>query len=344
MTGTTQVVGERNGSSTFDEAARRVLDHLGRRVPLQVWAVSRRLNGRQIYLRTTDNELGARPGTGPAWSDSLCSVMWEMGGPRIVPDVAQVDLYADRPATRALGIACYVGLPITDSDGDLFGTLCAIDTTTQPAALLDHQEELALLSDLLSLTMRAEVQRQEVERRLEWLRLEADTDPLTGLGNRRSWTIACRSEDARHRQIASMAGVVLLDLDDLKLINDEHGHAAGDEYLRRTAAVLRAHSRATDHVARFGGDEFGVLCPLTDADGLAATTTRLTAALAENGVRASVGAACFGLDTDVRQALEAADAQMYADKRLRRAGRDGRRQARLPKPAGHALRDARPAG
>jgi diguanylate cyclase (GGDEF)-like protein len=114
--------------------------------------------------------------------------------------------------------------------------------------------------------------------------------------------------------------LVLIDLDGLKLINDDHGHAAGDVALKRVADVLRANRR-TDRCARLGGDEFAVLLPDTDARAARAVAQRLCAAIRagaqlDYAVTLSLGIAAMpGDGTTAEDLHHAADSALYAAKR-----------------------------
>lgn len=144
----------------------------------------------------------------------------------------------------------------------------------------------------------------------------AGVDALTGLGNRRTWRRALDEEAARATRYARSSAVVVVDLDGLKRINDDQGHAAGDAHLQRAAAAVRAASRSVDVVCRLGGDEFGVLAPETGAEGASRLASRLRAELDASGVQASIGVATSS-DGDLEQAWHLADGEMYLHKRRR---------------------------
>lgn len=144
----------------------------------------------------------------------------------------------------------------------------------------------------------------------------AGVDALTGLGNRRTWRRALDEEAARATRYARSNAVVVVDLDGLKRINDEQGHAAGDAHLQRAAAAVRAASRSVDVVCRLGGDEFGVLAPETGMEGASRLAGRLRGELESAGVQASIGVAT-SCDGDLEQAWQLADAEMYLHKRRR---------------------------
>jgi diguanylate cyclase (GGDEF)-like protein len=111
----------------------------------------------------------------------------------------------------------------------------------------------------------------------------------------------------------------VLDLNDLKSVNDTHGHVAGDDLLRRCAEVLTGVARSSDFVARLGGDEFGVLAVETDRAGGEAQVHRLREALADARIEAAVGFSVRAPGTSFEAAYQGADQAMYRDKERRRA-------------------------
>jgi diguanylate cyclase (GGDEF)-like protein len=159
---------------------------------------------------------------------------------------------------------------------------------------------------------------------------EASHDPLTGLANRDLLTARLAAALARRsgRPAGGDIGLLYVDLDDFKHINDTYGHDAGDEVLLTTAHRLRAEVRPQDTVARLGGDEFAVTAPRISTGGLAAMAARISAAIAEphliHGqsvrVRASVGTYMAAAGDHVAEALRQADQAMYAVKRTRVPG------------------------
>jgi diguanylate cyclase (GGDEF)-like protein/PAS domain S-box-containing protein len=164
--------------------------------------------------------------------------------------------------------------------------------------------------------------RVERERRI---RQQAETDDLTGLPNRRALGHMLGSALMRAEMYALAVGVLMLDLDGFKAVNDRFGHAAGDAALREVAGRLRSSVRGRDMVARTGGDEFVVVLADLGNDENAAheAALRMEAAFSEpldlDGtqvqLRAAVGVACFPSDgSDLDELLAAADRAMYARK------------------------------
>jgi len=160
-------------------------------------------------------------------------------------------------------------------------------------------------------------------RLIERLAATARTDPLTGLANRRAF------ERELERRLAAGSPepfcVIMLDVDGLKQVNDDRGHAAGDAVLKRVASVLSANLRSVDVVTRWGGDEFVLLMPGTDQVGAISLARRVGGTLRgpdgpSGPISVSIGTASFPLDgTTAVALLGAADRSMYADKRQRAA-------------------------
>ena len=154
------------------------------------------------------------------------------------------------------------------------------------------------------------------------LRLDeaAKTDPLTGLANRRAFDTLFDEELYRAARTTRPLTLMLVDLDGLKGINDDYGHAAGDRALRWVAEVLKS-SRRTDRCARLGGDEFAALLPETDSSSASHVAQRLCSAIRSGveydfPVTLSLGIATAPRDGATTAALyEAADSALYAAKR-----------------------------
>jgi diguanylate cyclase (GGDEF)-like protein len=148
---------------------------------------------------------------------------------------------------------------------------------------------------------------------------ESTTDELTGVANARAWwrTLAREADLCEHQGLCAVVAVV--DLDELKQVNDELGHLAGDELLRTAARALQRAVRPHDTIARVGGDEFGVLVVDPHPPEPAALVERLRTQLDGHRVRASVGAAIFTPGERINEAYHRADLEMYRVKGENRA-------------------------
>jgi diguanylate cyclase (GGDEF)-like protein len=154
---------------------------------------------------------------------------------------------------------------------------------------------------------------------------QALVDSLTGLANRRSLDDALRFELARARRFGGDVCLVVSDLDDFKRVNDRYGHPFGDVVLQEFANVVRATARESDVAARWGGEEFALVLPGTDAMGGADLAERARQNFEAQSIRAPDGVdlhvtASFGVASyveagDYESLLQAADAALYAAKR-----------------------------
>jgi diguanylate cyclase (GGDEF)-like protein len=165
----------------------------------------------------------------------------------------------------------------------------------------------------------------------ETVQRQAVTDELTGLSNVRELHSALDRELERSRRFGGTLGLMMLDIDDFKQVNDEYGHQQGDEVLASVASVLREHSRDIDEPARYGGEELAVILPQTDVEGAAQLAERMREAIealtvprvGTSGhltVTASFGVASFpDCGHDKRSLIAAADAALY---RAKRAGKN----------------------
>jgi len=192
----------------------------------------------------------------------------------------------------------------------------------------------------------AEVERLRAEleasrARISELETRIDVDPLTETLNRRGFERELKRSLAYVKRYRASAALIYLDLDEFKPVNDRHGHAAGDAVLKAIAATLTRSVRASDVVARIGGDEFVILLWNVDEATAMAKAVELEATIYATRVRfrtstlvvgASAGTIIIGpLDTPA-QARARADAAMYARKMERRECHSGSRIAAVRNP------------
>lgn len=144
-------------------------------------------------------------------------------------------------------------------------------------------------------------------------RAEARTDALTGLANRRAWDLLLASDVARVSRYGGALAVAMMDLDNFKAFNDQHGHARGDQHLAACASAWSAALRANDVLARLGGEEFAVLLLEADTDDLLAVLQRLLGAT-PNGQTCSIGVARWNGSEDATTLTARADGALYAAK------------------------------
>jgi diguanylate cyclase (GGDEF)-like protein/PAS domain S-box-containing protein len=191
------------------------------------------------------------------------------------------------------------------------GVVVDVEVASSPCVYHDVPATVLLARDITA--------QLRYERDLHALAL---VDELTGLQNRRAFTLFAEQELARARRYGRTPVVVFADLDGLKQINDHHGHAAGDMAIRLVASALKSIFRETDIVARWSGDEFVALMVEGSEEASQLIGSRLDAAIAVQSppnlpyvVTASVGATALDPALPLRDAMERADAELYAQKK-----------------------------
>ena len=282
-----------------------------------VWEAGR--EGRRLHLRAGLEEGGGgAERRASAARDSHAGAALESGLHVIVDDWSTERRFSMPPALRVLEVRSSLAVPIAGKERP-FGVLDI--HSTEPSRFTPQDVHFAQAS--------ANVLADALERHSadEALRHRVLHDSLTGLPNRLSFVDSLR--DALRRSIASGSpvGILFLDLDHFKLINDSIGHHAGDDLLQAVAPRLRAHLRPGDIVARFGGDEFGILVDrLADEDEAIAIADRVAVAFSEpysmggadHFVTASIGIAVArpsGREpVDAELLIRDADAAMYRAK------------------------------
>jgi diguanylate cyclase (GGDEF)-like protein/PAS domain S-box-containing protein len=164
------------------------------------------------------------------------------------------------------------------------------------------------------------------------------TDELTGLPNRRAWEELLEHERRVARRTGQPLSVVMLDLDHFKAYNDQYGHQGGDRILALAASLWRENLRDTDVLARWGGEEFGLLLPGCDATSAAELVERLHR-LPLNGLTFSAGVSQWDGASSTEKLIGEADAALYAAKR---GGRNRTCTAPAPSDAGEHQHVIRP--
>ena len=271
------------------------------------------------------------PRSGDAWHMPLSFVhrgrLVGFAGLLYAVALASMLLLEDVPS---LGIAYFLYLPIalvalatSPLSGAAAGVVAAevyaigelLATAGDHAEMLSPTAGLRLLTytSIGALVGKFAADHREFTSRLRAL---AERDPLTGLLNARAHETAL----ARRLATRDPFALVLVDLDGLKELNDEFGHAAGNETLQRLAATLAGAVRRGDTVARIGGDEFAVLVGGAGDGETGILCSRLERRLTTSGMPASIGYAVWPDDgTDARTLFERADERLYARKAERRA-------------------------
>jgi diguanylate cyclase len=288
----------------FAGASKEVLTFLRQRIGMDLWMVTRADNAESVVLQSEDHGYGIRAGDTMRWADTYCSRMVRGEGPRIAPRVDDIPAYASLARDGALPVGAYVGVPLVDGEGQLFGTLCGLNPSPMSSAIVEEQPMVEVLADMLSGLLSAELSTSALAREAEAARSEALSDTLTGLANRRGWETALAAEEERCRRYGATACVVALEFDGMgspPLTAEQR-----DATLVRAAQALRQTVRKPDTLARLQDDHFvvlGVECSTAEAMAL---LRRLEQGLQSAGLSAALGMAMRNRSTGLTDTFERA--------------------------------------
>lgn len=158
---------------------------------------------------------------------------------------------------------------------------------------------------------------EEIRTRQEiLLRHSAECDPLTGLLNRRGFAVSSRSTIQHALRTKQEFAIALIDIDDFKRVNDTQGHEAGDRVLKEVAELLQRHTRSTDLIVRWGGEEFLLLLAYSNLEGARTVAENIRAAISNHNFTTGRHTASFGLvahdwNEPLEKTINRADQAMY---------------------------------
>ena len=263
--------------------------------------------------------LGARAGVVAAALAAVRAAALPL--PLCVQDSTTAPLPA--PLDPASGVRSHYVLPLGAPSN---GLLVLLHTAARPRGFTSLCRLVGeRVAEAGGVVVQGSVVRAELEAQVRAAQAAARRDPLTGLHNRLGWDEALATCDPGSAPGDRPVALVVVDLNGLKAVNDRYGHDAGDGFLRRAAAAVRACARRGDVVARLGGDEFGLLLPGADDTAASAVAARLREAVLTAGgegddalegavLSAAVGVAVRAPGERLHDLWCRADAAMYQDK------------------------------
>lgn len=284
------------GYPDFSSAANAVLEYLRGQFGFQLWMVTRTEGEDWIVLESNDHGYGVSRGDVFKWADSFCSRMVMGQGPCIAPNSNAVESYSEAPIGQQVPIGAYIGVPLKDSDGGLFGTLCAIDPEPQEATLVDDLPLIQLLSQLLSSYLVAELQLSASQRTSQLMSLESLADPITGGLSTEGWHRVIAAEESRCCRYGFPAAVIAIHFPD-----------ASD--VERISNILR-DATADDESRHFDGDQlFLFLLPETGAGGALQKMNSIKQRLADQSIAVNIAFAVRDPREDLASTIEGAIAR-----------------------------------
>ena len=299
----------------FESASRAVLSLLHERLGFDLWMMTRTDGLDWIVLQVEDHGYKVKEGSVFRWADSFCSQMVQGRGPRIAPSAQNIPSYAAAPIGRQVPIGAYIGVPIKNADGSLFGTLCAIDPSPQSESIQNDLPWIELLARLLGTILVNEMIAIGAARRLEQSLQATMTDPLTGLLNRKGWTDKVTIEETRSRRYGSPTCIVRLTLEGLRDLEDSGDLVSYDSRIKTASVCIRNTAGDNDVVSHFGAGEFAVLGVDWDLEKADATTFNIAKALMEKKLAVRVGRAMRNPSLGLVETVVEAEQLLNASKR-----------------------------
>jgi diguanylate cyclase (GGDEF)-like protein len=297
---------------TVEAVARHVAARAADPLSCEVGAVLFRSNGRLVA------EVVTRDWPARLDSEAIRSTLVRLFARVLRGAVLEQELeaVADDALGRNQGLVARFAVPIGSEPS---GVLVVAHAASRPRGFTNLCQRIGhALATAAEPLLAAAESREALRLERDRFAREARTDRLTGLDNRSAWEEHLVHEEARRRRYRGTISIVSADLDGLKAINDRDGHAAGDHAIRAAGELLRRSARASDRVARVGGDEFLVLLPHTRAAGaerfIARVRAGINVVMRGTGASLSLGAATSADGESLADTVRRADAAMYASK------------------------------
>lgn len=214
----------------------------------------------QVFLRSNNNENPYQEGCADSLGKGLyCETVIGTNRELLVANSQDEIVWEDNPDVE-FGMVSYFGLPIQWPDAETFGTICVLDSKENP-----YNETFMELMNEFRLSIEKDL---ELLVNRDMLKVLAERDMLTSLFNRRKMSETLALEFGRSIRYRTSFSIALIDLDDFKQVNDIYGHDVGDQVIEDFSRTLCSRIRSVDTLGRWGGDEFLLICPNTDCQGV----------------------------------------------------------------------------
>lgn len=305
----------------------RLVQHLTEFETAFVTEVDLSARQQRVIIAENSGTLQLSSGTEVDWSNSMCNLMFSE---KLTSTHQLKEIFPDSNGV-ALGMQSFVVLPIKLNNITI-GTLCGADTKPKHLNASQHVS-LQYIADAMSVQLHAfmEVQQQRelanqanhkinfLKSKVDLLAQQANTDSLTNLLNRRGFQIRCDEASSLCARSGLRMAIMLIDIDNFKQYNDQHGHKQGDDIIRLVAEGMRQVTRSTDIICRLGGDEFILAAIDTDIAGMTVLAERLVNYMRQQSQHLaqpctlSIGIAS-NLNLSIQQLTQHADQALYQSK------------------------------
>ncbi len=330
MSSSVTVAGQANSPLTLPEIVDNVLQAIAHNLGVRFTIVMRIEGNTATVGSLFDTEGALASGSVYKFEDTFCAHMLKTGE-SCIPDVSAAGPEIRRiPAAIDLDVSTYIGVPIRLNDGQIYGTLFAMDEQPRDWGA-EHIKTLTLFARLLAHEYSAEAQRRAAERASEFGEGPQFIDPVTGLITQPAFESHLRSEERRLRRYGGLYSIGILELKDLPEGDSPEAVATQTQIIQGLANTLMLNSRIVDCCARLDDGRFAVLFPETPAKNIPAWLRRIDAAVRTWNLLHP------GLETELAFSLgtaDSAEADDYQSVWARATGRMLTDKMRGEKPSG----------
>ncbi|NVD09017.1 hypothetical protein FCU94_19395 [Vibrio sp. JPW-9-11-11] len=289
--------------TSFAEASRSTLRYLSHKYGFGAWMMTRKNDDEWVILQIEGEGYQIDEMSVLSWSDSICSRMVKGQGPRWVADVNHVEVYKNAPIYSQQPIRAYVGIPVCYPNGDLFGTLCAIDPTPTTRIPVDGQDTVELISKLLSSLLQLELQNITLTRRQIDFLPEQLKDSQTGFLNRLGWSVYLEKEQSNIQATGAQIHIIALDVARI-----EPPHRKQNHMYALVASIIKMAMSEDCYVARLSDEIFTLLVADLSTSQVEMCISKIAGGFDEAGIKAAIGYKKHGyqgkLDTTVMGAIK----------------------------------------
>jgi diguanylate cyclase len=274
----------------FSSASQATLKFLHNHLGFNLWMVTRTEGEDWIVLDAEDHGYGVKSGDCFRWLDSFCSEMVLGNGPCIAPNSKEIPAYANAPIGTQVPIGAYIGMPLSDADGGLFGTLCAIHPTAQDDRLKESLPLIELLGRMLSSLLVADLKNSVAERNRERQDLRELLDEATSAFNSNGLSQVLSAEEKRCAKFGHPAHVI-------------HFQGNNIESMALAADVLRRCLPAAASIARPSENELVAVLPECKPETANEVIETLRVDLAHENMCGKIGIAARDPRSDLQSAV-----------------------------------------
>lgn len=291
-------------------ALNSILCLLKHEVDLDLWMVTRVVDDDWIMLATTENTYDVEPDDIISWSTSVCNRMVSASGPNIVTSVEQVDEYANAPITKDLKFKSYIGYPLNDENGEVMGTLCAIDSREQDPELETKNQLFQDFVTVVETLMQQDIELQRLNTLVkEYKALDTSEEEL-GLPNQAAFTEIATLQKGLMRSSGSPLAIIYVKIN--KFPQNDFAEDDSLESLKSVRDILTPYIREQDVLCKLKGNDFGMLLMNVNNKQLTSTVINLLRDLHDASLKVDVGAHVCRQNENINEAIQNAKSRTFA--------------------------------